>query len=287
MPVHTSPRHRTAGTPSRRLAGKLGAAPSRIPRLAAHEHDAERPEYAPDLLMVKCKEDVVRNVPDIQAAHVAAVRALKLPDVVESPFEHLVKQNLLREVRPVFSRLTNGRSLSIAPTSVAAAFGTSVRDSENEDLKGLNMLRLSRSADLNKIEKDLRSTPGIDYVHKVPRRWMAIAKPNDPLLARQWGLSATRWLQLKRLPNATTVRVGVLDTGVDTTHPELMDVVKSYIHEGASSIDIVGHGTHVSGIIAAQMNNQIGISGISHCDLSVWKIFLDQPDPTDGEYYGR
>jgi subtilisin family serine protease len=286
MPVHTSPRHRKASRTSKQTSRrKAGAAPSRIPRLAAHEHDAERPEYAPDLLMVKCKEDVVRNVPDIQAAHVAAVRALKLPDVVESPFEHLVKQNLLREVRPVFSRLTNGRSLSIAPTSVAAAFGTSVRDSENEDLKGLNMLRLSRSADLNKIEKDLRSTPGIDYVHKVPRRWMAIAKPNDPLLARQWGLGATRWLQLKRLPNATTVKVGVLDTGVDRTHPELMDVVKSYIHEGASSIDIVGHGTHVSGIIAAHINNKIGISGISHCDLSVWKIFSDQPDPTDGEYY--
>jgi len=64
-----------------------------------------------------------------------------------------------------------------------------------------------------------------------------------------------------------------------------MDVVKSYIHEGASSIDIVGHGTHVSGIIAAQMNNKIGVSGISHGDLSVWKIFSDQPDPTDGEYY--
>jgi subtilisin family serine protease len=285
MPVHTPSRRRKTSKNAKQTSRKKAAAPSVIRRLPAHEHAVERQEYAPDLLMVKCKEDVVRNVPDIQAAHVAAVRTLRLPEVVETPFEHLVNQNLLREVRPVFSRLTAGRSLSIAPRSVAASFGTSVRDSENEDLKGLNMLRLSRSADLNKIEKDLRATPGIDYVHKVPRRWIAIAKPNDPLLARQWGLGATRWFQLKRLPNATTVKVGVLDTGVDITHPELMNVVKSYIHEGASSIDVVGHGTHVSGIIAAQMNNKIGISGISHCDVSVWKIFSDQPDPSDGEYY--
>ena len=70
MPVHTSPRHRKASRNTKQTSRRTaGAAPSRIPRLAAHQHDAGRPEYAPDLLMVKCKEDVVRNVPDIQAAH--------------------------------------------------------------------------------------------------------------------------------------------------------------------------------------------------------------------------
>ncbi len=259
--------------------------PSPISRLPAHTHAAGQSAYSSSLLMVKCKEDVVSNVPDIQAAHVASVRTMRLPESVESPFDDLIKRDLLREVIPFFSRLTRGRSLSIAPTSVAASFATSVRDSENEDLRGLNMLRLARSADLNKVEKDLRSAPGIEYVHRVPRRWMSIAQPNDPMVSRQWGLNAIKWLQIPALPDASTVKVGVLDTGVDMTHPELMNLVKSYIHEGVSSDDIVGHGTHVSGIIAAEMNNKVGIAGICQCDLSVWKIFSDQADPSDGEYY--
>lgn len=233
--------------------------------------------------MVKCKDDVVTNVPDLQAAHVSAVRALKLPQSVEGPFEYLRQQHVLREVRPVFSRLTHGRSFSIAPTSVAASFATSIRDSENEDLRGLNMVRVDRSADLLKIEKDLQATPGIEYVHRVPRRWMS-AQPNDPMFTRQWGLGTIQWAQA-HLPNAAAVKVGVLDTGVDITHPELMNIVKAYVHEGAMADDIVGHGTHVSGIIAAEINNQVGIAGVCNCDLSVWKIFSDQPDPSDGEYY--
>jgi subtilisin family serine protease len=149
------------------------------------------------------------------------------------------------------------------------------------------MLRLSRSADLKKVEKDLASTPGIEYIHRVPRRWMTATRPlpNDPLVNTQWALRAIGWLRLNPQPDATALKVGVLDTGVDISHPDLMDMVKSYIHDGASSVDIVGHGTHVSGIITAKMNNSLGISGVCQCDLNVWKIFTDVPDPADGEYY--
>jgi subtilisin family serine protease len=260
-------------------------APARIPRMRPHEHAAERDPYWPGLLMVKCRTGVVANVPDIQAAHVASVRALTLPEAVQDPFEDLVRNDVLKEIRPVFSRLTRGRSLSIAPTSVAASFATSVRDSENEDLRGLNLLRLARSADLRKIERDLSGAPGIEYVHRVPRRWIALAQPNDPLIGQQWGLKAIQWLKVAQVPDASTVKVGVLDTGVDTTHPELRHIVKSYIHDGSIDVDIVGHGTHVSGIIAAEANNKVGIAGICRCNLSVWKIFTDQADPDDGEYY--
>ena len=164
----------------------------------------------------------------------------------------------------------------------------SVRDSENEDLRGINMLRLSRSANLPKIEKELARTPGIEYVHRVPRRWMTVASrplPRDPLIDRQWNLRPIRWFNVDPHLNASTVKVAVLDTGVDITHPELENIIKVYIHEGASSSDIVGHGTHIAGIISAETNNNIGIAGVCHCDLSVWKIFGDTPDPADGEYY--
>ena len=99
--------------------------------------------------------------------------------------------------------MTSGRSLSVAPTNVAAAFAMSVRDSENEDLRGITLLRLARSTDLDKVEKDLENTPGIEYVHRVPRRWItARANPNDPLFKKQWGLPAIGWLKADPLPDA-------------------------------------------------------------------------------------
>lgn len=274
----------------KQIEQRLEEKPSRIARLKPKQHaKATRPVYAPGLLVVKCKEDVVAAVPDIQTAQVASIRTFTLPTAVESPFKDLEKKGLIKEVIPVFSRLTSGRSLSIAPTSVAASFATSVRDSENEDLRGLNVLRLSKSIDLREVEKDLANTPGIEYIHRVPVRWMTATKsqhmPNDPMVGQQWNLRAIRWINIDPLPEASAVKVALLDTGVDIAHPDLENIVQTYIHGGASPTDIVGHGTHVAGILSAETNNNIGIAGTCHCNLSVWKIFNDTPNPSDGEYY--
>lgn len=250
---------------------------------------ASRKDYLPGTLIVRCKNDVVSNVPDVRKARVAAVASFRLPEAVESPFEFLRQNGILREVVPVFSRMTAGRALAVAPNSTAVSFSLSVRDSENEDLRGINVLRLAKSADLKKIEKDLNNTPGIEYVHRVPARWMAAAKPkkttSDTFLAQQWGLKAIGWTGIEQLPDARQVKVAVLDTGIDLTHPDLKNVVSSYIHDGAGATDIIGHGTHVAGIIAAEINNNIGIAGICKPDLMIWKIFGDTPDAADGEFY--
>ncbi len=75
--------------------------------------------------------------------------------------------------------------------------------------------------------------------------------------------------------------IAVIDTGIDTDHPEfagriseysynatLDKIVKDCVNEDGSydwSIieDEQGHGTAVSGVIAASMNNEIGIAGIA------------------------
>lgn len=67
--------------------------------------------------------------------------------------------------------------------------------------------------------------------------------------------------------------VAVIDTGIDTDHPDLVN----NIVEASSSVseendpnfyfsaeDIGYHGTHVSGIISAEANNGIGVAGISY-----------------------
>lgn len=249
----------------------------------------KRPEFVPGLLVVKIKQDVVSSIPDIGTMSAAAARLLQLPGRVNEPFQSLRRNKTLREVVPVFIRSGATLSGGAQGTSAAAIFAASVRDSESEDLRGINVLRLSKSADLDAIEKELGKTGALEYIHRAPARWATglIKRPvdsADPLVNRQWGLRAIRWFDSAPLPDASNVKVAVLDTGVDTTHPDLKPVVQSYVPGGASSQDIVGHGTHVAGIMAASADNHIGIAGICRCDLHVWKIFGDTPAP-DGEYY--
>lgn len=257
--------------------------PKRTPR-----QQTKRPRFIPGLLIVKIKEDVVANVPDIRVATAAAIRAFKLPKAIMEPIQYLDRMKLIHEVIPIFARSTERTARRAVGGSAAVAFARSVRESENEDLQGINLLRLSPNADLAKLEKQMLGVRGIEYVHRVPARWLAEAKPEanaaDPMVNRQWGLRAIRWFETAPLPDAINVKVAVLDTGVDRTHSDLRGRVTNYTHEGTSATDIIGHGTHVSGIIGANPNNQLGIAGICTSELHVWKIFGDTPAP-DGEYY--
>jgi len=69
-------------------------------------------------------------------------------------------------------------------------------------------------------------------------------------------INATKAWNLTMFEN--TVLVGVLDTGVKSTHPDLQGRIS-----GDDLDDLIGHGTEVSGIIAANTNNNQGIAGIS------------------------
>jgi subtilisin len=59
--------------------------------------------------------------------------------------------------------------------------------------------------------------------------------------------------------------VAVFDTGVDSDHPDLMDNLSGTHYSGAFGTyeDGHGHGTHVSGTIAAVRGNTIGVVGVA------------------------
>jgi subtilisin len=64
------------------------------------------------------------------------------------------------------------------------------------------------------------------------------------------------------ISNGSGVGVAVIDTGVDFTHADLAPAAQSFTAVGTTCQDDHGHGTHVSGIVAA-LNNTIDVVGVA------------------------
>jgi len=102
---------------------------------------------------------------------------------------------------------------------------------------------------------------------------------NDPGVKSQWAVSYINANHVWPLvEQKETIYVAVVDTGVDYTHPELVNRVNlekgyDFVHNDSDPMDDNGHGTHVSGIIAAEMNNNEGIVGVAGTlDVSIIPI---------------
>jgi Subtilase family len=152
-------------------------------------------------------------------------------------------------------------------------------------------ITLPAGTDATTAASQLRTVSGVVDVAPVHRRFIsADAAANDPLLdtTRQWYLSITNvdpgaWA----LSHGTGIKVAVIDTGVDQTNTDLLpklDKTESIVSGiiTTSAQDTNGHGSNVSGLVAATTNNGYGFAGTGwDVHLLVYKIFPDATATSD------
>lgn len=139
-------------------------------------------------------------------------------------------------------------------------------------LPALRIVALDVAADdTDKALAELQADPAVAFAERDPLIQTAAPatgwRPNDPLLDSEWGLArigvAEAWDVTR---GDSSLIVAVLDTGIDTNHPDLQgQFVGGWDFVGKDSVpqDDNGHGTHVSGLVAAAADNGRGISGVA------------------------
>lgn len=107
-----------------------------------------------------------------------------------------------------------------------------------------------------------------DVVYAQPNyEYKMLGNVDDPKVGDQWHIGK---MNIPKAWDVTmgkaSIKVAVIDSGVDVSHPDLVDrVAGTYdVVNGNKSIDYpVNHGTHVAGIIAATANNGSHGAGVA------------------------
>jgi subtilisin family serine protease len=143
--------------------------------------------------------------------------------------------------------------------------------------------------------KTLNDLKAVKTSKPTPKPTVFKAPGSDPLSYRQWDMDQIHSPQARAInAGSSSVLVGVLDSGIDITHPDLVGQVNSAASASCIggvvntdpavwSNDIIGHGTHVSGNIAGKKNN-VGIVGVAPgVKLAAVKLAVDDVnDPNFG-----
>ena len=148
--------------------------------------------------------------------------------------------------------------------------------------------------------KELKKNPAVESAE--PNRIQYKSSINDTYYPHQWahenhgqhggqpGVSVNSKSQWDKGNSGKDKIIAIIDTGVDYNHPDLKNSMWENTHypslkgkcgydvaeNDSDPMDLDGHGTHCAGIMAAQSNNNLGVSGIApDAKIMALKAFND------------
>jgi subtilisin family serine protease len=141
-------------------------------------------------------------------------------------------------------------------------------------LPALGSVEVVRAGDGERAQAlaELQADPDVRWAEPNRPVRLAVTTPTEPWMSSLWGLRSnadndTDADEAWPVTRGAGAVVGVADTGVDLTHPDLLDnLVQGRDFVGDVAVDnprdVHGHGTHVAGTIAAAMNGT-GVVGVA------------------------
>lgn len=133
----------------------------------------------------------------------------------------------------------------------------------------VDLLTPDEGTDIDALIAELEQKPGVAAVSR--NDLIEIDDlPNDPYV-----MDGTAWhyktigadQTWNKITSPQPVKVAVIDTGINVNHPDLQgrfEIGYDYLNDSATLIDdLAGHGTSVSGTIAAVAGNAIGTAGVA------------------------
>jgi len=155
------------------------------------------------------------------------------------------------------------------------------------DLSNIYLLTLPKDADVLSVAEKYNKNANVEYAEPNYIAHICVT-PNDPYYSQQWAHQNMQSEQAWDIETGDpSVAIAIVDTGVDWNHPDLaaniwanpgeiagngidddgngyIDDIRGwdFVNFDSDPMDDNGHGTHCSGIAAAETNNGVGVAGV-------------------------
>lgn len=232
-------------------------------------------EFADDRVLIVLNEESSYSLKDYTAADFSELGCTKVEDLT---------YNATKAVRDELAAKANGNILK--PEDENPFVNT-------ENYKRVLSLDLNKKSKENVLHTANRLLARNDVYYAGPDYVLTAQStiPDDPFYPSEWAMPD---IGLPQCWDFTTgspeVIVGVLDTGIDSSHADLSGAIAYNLCRDfttgseavvSSPVDPQGHGTHVAGIIGATGNNKKCVCGVCwNVKLASLRVFT-----TDGHGY--